>query len=564
MAMDITLEPQSAQLRIGDDYANENNIAFQIQLKGDEPVWLELQISVGKKGVLHTVPDANNIGVETPEAPDPKPSLVRSRDPDEENGVLGELVWTLGDPDGGIEVDGSAELRVAISNILCRAEAGPAQMTIIGKPDSGDEITAELDIEKVKPTTEPDNPILYFIAEPTNLIGQGEVTLSWDVADDSKKVILDAWRQPGLEPENSSYTQNLSETFTYTLKVESKQRQVTVNVMQEGWHDLYPLGERAFPSVLFDAGDRTKDALYAIFVRRSEAQGRQAVLCASANGITNWNVINEAIPDGMESSPGVQLGNRLWLIGGSAVDPEQRSNRICYYDLENRDKGWRDAVVTGFDDGVRTGHACVIINDDTIWVLGGLDQYQTGLNDVWSLTIPESDGELTANQVSPASAWEPRCMFSAVNSHNRIWVCGGMSSPNGIPLGDIWTTPAPPGNENWKELGRPPGFDSAIGTAMGGATGNDKDELFSVITTRRRENNSWLFEAGMSQLTQLTNTGPSWDVLDTVPQRPSEWTSVPHSIAAVAFQNRLYLRYLHRNAMYGESLVGAPLYVYVK
>ena len=120
------------------------------------------------------------------------------------------------------------------------------------------------------------------------------------------------------------------------------------------------------------------------------------MLCKSADGVTDWQVIGENVPKGMESSPGVLLGNRLWLIGGSAVNPDQISNRICYYDLSEREYGWRDARVTGFENGARMGHACVVVKDKTIWVLGGRDELPPVLNDVWSLTIADSGGDVTA------------------------------------------------------------------------------------------------------------------------------------------------------------------------
>jgi hypothetical protein len=322
--------------------------------------------------------------------------------------------------------------------------------------------------------------------------------------------------------------------------------------------------------VIFDAAGRTDDALYAIFVR-DEAAGRKAVLCKSAGGIKDWRVINEAVPDGMESSPGVQLGNRLWLIGGSAVDPTRISNRIYYYDLDpgKTSGGWKDAVVTGFDDGARMGHACVILDDKTILVLGGLDKYHTCLNDVWSLTIGASGEDVNAKQLSKESEWSPRCMFSVVNFNSMIWVCGGVSSPNGNPLGDLWATESSnikatgPSKIDWKE--RPTGEKgSVVANAIGTGAAACDDTLFTLITNRTGgpnwQVNSEMWTIGKSGIRE---TSDSWVKSSQQPEFPNNLPSTPHSIVVVGFKNRLWFRRLYRNDMYGE-VGGAPLYVYMR
>ena len=47
-------------------------------------------------------------------------------------------------------------------------------------------------------------------------------------------------------------------------------------------------------------------------------------------------------------------------------------------------------------------------------------------------------------------------MFSALKYNGMIWVCGGVSSPNGKPLGDLWHTSVSP--VKWGKAGEgPPG-----------------------------------------------------------------------------------------------------------
>src|SRR5208337_1172533 len=346
MPMTLVLEPPTLPLTIGDDYAKQNTIKFTITLTGNGPVWLTLQIPIGENGVLRKAEDANNIQIATP-GTDPPPDVLSA------DAAMKE--WKLGDYDKGVQVNGSTTLSVSISNILCRASDKTSQLTITGA--TGDEplVTRDIKITKAKPKA-PDNPILYFIAEPTYLIGKGEVKLSWDLAAGTQKATLST-PSGTKSPDASHYEDAPDGTFAYTLSVgDIEKRQVTVNVLTAGWQELFALGRPdrndknnlgPFPSVIFDSGGRNADALYAIFVRNAKGGGREAVLCKSANGITDWEIISTGMPEGMESSPGVLLENRLWLIGGSAVDPAQISNRISYYDLGAPGYGWRDAGVEG-------------------------------------------------------------------------------------------------------------------------------------------------------------------------------------------------------------------------
>jgi hypothetical protein len=385
---------------------------------------------------------------------------------------------------------------------------------------------------------------------------------------------LDTEREQGKRAKSPT-TDSPSRTWTYYLRLGNARRDATVNVLSaDQWYAATPLGKDAFPSVIFDPGEgRTADALYAVFVAPSASKsGRKAVLCRSKNGITDWEVIDEQVPEGMESSPGVRLKDRLWLIGGSSVDPARTSNRIVYYALDRTPgsgrsrRSWQEANVS--DVPARMGHACVIVNDDTIWMLGGIDKHHSALNDVWSLSIG-TDGTLKAAAVPVTTPFTPRCMVSASTFAKMIWVCGGVSSPNGNPLNDIWTTPLP-GSPNvaWKLRVKPKQepekyiVENAIGTGAASCAGK-----LNVITTKRTGGPAWSITRAMRTLDAdgMKETADYWPSAKP-PELPanlrSNWTSTPHSLAAVSFGNHLYLRYLHRNALYGE-LTGWPLFVRV-
>ena len=545
MAMNIDLVPTKALLTIGDDYAKANTIEFKITLSGGDSKFklLSLQIPVGENGILKKAADANNIKIA------PKESGPTSSSD--------SLTWVIVKSRDGIP---AGELSVKIENILCNAKTqGSSKLSIIGETKDKDpnSVTKSLDIEIKEPKTAV-NPILYFTADPTYLIGSGPVNLEWYMAGGNQDATLDTKKETGKKV-TSPTTDTPSKPWIYTLKVGSKQRQVAVNVLSEGWDKIQPLGDAAFPSVIFDSGGRTNDALYTIFVRPSDESGRQAVLCKSADGITGWQVINDTVPPGMESSPGVLLGKRLWLIGGSAVDPKNKSTRICYYDLGAPLDGWKD-VVPGNSFEERMGHACVIVDDNTIWVMGGLDRYHTCLNDVLRLTIPQTGGTVSASKVESMNKFTPRCMFSAVNFYNMIWVCGGVNSPNGKSLGDVWASASSP--INWQK--RLPPKDpqtlliaGAIGTGAAITGSGSSSTLFTVYTRPAMSG----MQAMMSKLdsNEVYQDDDGWNAS----VAPTEgWTTSPHSVALVAFKSRLYLRFLHRDAMYGD-VVGASLHVYV-
>ena len=558
MAMKIELDPMTASLTIGDDYVEENEIRFKITLKGNEPVWLYLEIPIGDKGVLRHVEDMNDLKVATPGI-DPSPKIVS------ETGSMDSIKWSLGDIGEGVQLSNSTELTVSISKIRCRASEGVSELVITGVIDSGDEFKEKIKVEKLKPT-QPVNPILYFIAEPTFLTGSGEVKLMWEVLDD-KSVSLELLDGVKRVKPKSPVTTTIAKTGTYTLRAGNVSHQVTVNVLDEGWKKLYPLKDKypkkkSYPSVIFDASGQDNDALYSIFVLNKE-DSRKAVLCKSTNGINDWHIINEAVPVGMESSPGVRLGNRLWLLGGSAVDPENISNRICFYDLARPNKGWRDANVEGFEDGARMGHACVSVDDSTILVMGGLDEYGLALNDSWKLSIDNEHETVKAKMLNNSCDWPPRCMFSAINFYNMIWVCGGVSSPNGSPLGDMWAISRNNiGNEcdvNWEA--RPGKSDSVAKGAIGIGLAATENVLYSVVLSNEDRLETKMDAIGSKGITQKEDAWSSVDInkLDFGHNLPN----TPVSLSMVYHNNRLYLRNLYRNDMYGE-IEAKPLYVYIK
>lgn len=591
MAVKITVEPAETSLIIGDDYRKDNKIEFKVKLEGNGTVWLRLQIPVGESGVMRWPADANDITVTI--SGKPAESKSPQSPPD---GVDPSNTKQYLPEDKKFQVDGTMELVVSVSNVLCRADTQDSEIRVIWSTGPLWRPLSPSLLVKKKKAEQAKDPILYFIAEPTFLLDNRTVTLTWDLVDGTPADDVELETPSGNHIKCSGVRSKTDECMkggAYTLSVSGHKKQVSVNVQTKGWYAIEALansvippdelkkpekvGEmnrwKVTPSVVFQSAASDED-LYAIFLRAEKNTARSAVLCKSADGITGWDIVTDSVPERIASSPGVRLGNRLWLIGGSAVDPEQQSGEIWYYDL-NQPSGWNEAKVALTDPNVkfeeRMGHACVIAADKTIWVMGGLGRVNC-LDDVWQFKLDDEDrSKMIASRLLEHSRWTSRYMFSATKFSDMIWVFGGVDLYDN-PVGDIWTSPLSP--LEWNQLVKPPDKNKltdkskVVGNAIGTGANACGDAVFTVVRTRTRGEDMWNVGRGMSKLLKISQLqdklDTSWDTTLDAPDFSALKgdTDTAHSITITSFKKRLYLRLLHRNALYGEA-AGAPLFVYV-
>jgi hypothetical protein len=581
MAKIESVSSQKKSLIVGAAAQKHNEVVFTIDVTGDTNLFLIVHIPTGENGIIRKTEDANDITFRLTRLPldANEPMTGRPRGSEDETKFLAFLP---GDQDDGLAIPNgeTAKFELRIGNILCNAKLGKAEIQIISGDDKANPKPVE--IEKLEPKEEDQaNPILYFIAEPSLLISKSDLTLRWQVRGNLPvKVTNDRGAELRIQDGAVAYQDTIDRTTKYTLQIASDKyknfsSQYTVNVWGKGWDELQPFKTAvayAYPTVLFDtAGKTANDDLYALFARVG-VKGLTA-LCKSQDGLTGWQVINEFVPPGMESSPGVRQEDCLWLIGGSAVDPERKSKNFWYFITKKPELGWQQAKVEGADAFERRmGHACVSMKDGSILVLGGLGQYRC-LNDVWSFKV-EPDGTekktLRATQLNShsPSSWQPRCMFGALQQGpGNIWVCGGVASPNGQPVGDIWSHGSNSASVPWEWKPRPKDNDDTYPTADAIAAGvaRRNDGLVAVLAERQGRNQTKT-KPVMWELNDITTTRDSWSE-NTYPLKwpvpRDDWTVSPHSITAVLFKERLFVRYLHRNALLDQANEAPALYVYI-
>jgi hypothetical protein len=319
------------------------------------------------------------------------------------------------------------------------------------------------------PKTADKPDIISFYAAPPegvqNLPGD-DVTLKWRTYKLANLELIQIGMADPLscdfsQDEGSKIIQRVSANMTFRLKgydgPKPISRDLGVQVLQKGWYGLtntvlegdpgYPLPEteneiqdldrsgKDFdlePTLLFTAAD----LLYAVF-RLRFAQKQNALLFQTQNPFGGWTFVKSSVPDqagfipaGFDTSPGVFFDNRLGLVGGSQIDPDNTSNGVwCFDPQKGVWENWGEAQWSP-----RMGHAVQVFVADQkekIWVMGGRDESGNALNDIWTLDV--TSRSWTPRQPAP---WKPRCLFNTAVFEDKIWLYGGAEEPFSTQLYD--------------------------------------------------------------------------------------------------------------------------------
>lgn len=128
-----------------------------------------------------------------------------------------------------------------------------------------------------------------------------------------------------------------------------------------------------------------------------------------------------------EAHGSVLYDNRIWIIGGTALDPgkENKGRNDVWYSSDGIN--WTEATQSAAFPP-RIGHTTLVFNN-RMWVIGG-SRSTVPLNDVWY----SSDG-ITWTSATDTASFSPRERHSSVVYNNKMWVIGGY---DGQYKNDTW------------------------------------------------------------------------------------------------------------------------------
>jgi hypothetical protein len=438
----LTLQARvtEANVRLGPGNKNTNRIVLVLRNTSNEAVELDfgqqgeisLTIRVGTRGedLVATVEEGLDIRTDIPDTW----QKAKRR-------IMGDRVVSVFLlPDTVFQ--GIDEKTITLSDFECHTDPGKAVIEIDARID-GYEPYGSGPLEIEKKTLE--FQILYFKADPPYIITEKDrkdFTLTWNTVEAGKVFVyknsvphplltLESRKdfENGKKYEYRDETPSLTSLYQLVAtdrkdSANKKSKTLTIQVLNPGWH-VIDLASYGYPALLCNMNGVK---LYGIFLKEGRAR-----LYSSRYPISVWILEHEEVPAGMETSPGVCLDGRLWLVGGSSADPRRCSNSIWSYRKEETGEGtwnkWEEQA--GWMS--RMGHGCVVF-DHKIWILGGFGRNGETLNDVWSF---DPKGGFKDHGSAP---WPARCMFATAVFGGKIWIYGGATAPLANPLEDMWTS----------------------------------------------------------------------------------------------------------------------------
>ncbi|MDB4293449.1 hypothetical protein N9954_08590, partial [Maribacter sp.] len=160
-----------------------------------------------------------------------------------------------------------------------------------------------------------------------------------------------------------------------------------------------------------------------------------ADLWSSKDGIT-WNPEEYVYDLPLRGHTALVLNDTLWLLGGRYKKETDSRTKGMYAPLIE-DNLVYDSFFSPWPE--RELHTSAVFKDRA-WVLGGIDNDDQPLNDVWSTAeVSKWRGAGT----HPPATWPARYGHSTVVFDDKLWVIGGYDGAN--YLNDVWYTD---GNES--------------------------------------------------------------------------------------------------------------------
>jgi hypothetical protein len=468
---DFTIAPTAeTAVKIGDSHAATNQVGIEVNASPQCPAGTKVRVTV-------------TVGCGANEA-----DLLASRDEfvkvtGQSSGKTANII-PVQNPPAGMKVWNTGvfptalPVSISLAGFVSNTPPGDAKIEILVETSTGRQqwspgenysITVRKELERWgKPG------IRYFTVNPNYILhaGQTAVTVSfcatdyetltlfrnneevgnWTDQDAKNKIISGVFPVRGKFPE----TEKPSITSVYRLegkyKQPANQTEVrnaldrTVQVISPGWNRIaLPQGSPVRLFVANDFSGSGSDRLYAIF---KHGRGTYA-LYSSATGVDAWRLEPGDVPQHMATSPGVYYKNKLWLIGGSSVDPDSLLNEVWCYEA---DQSWKRKGDFPSTMPARMGHACVVF-EDAIWVIGGYNGVNT-CSDVWQ-GKEKSDTQLAWHPLQEHCKWAGRlnpaaAMWAPPDSPPEVWMYGGSKDPQTFDaLRDYWSTRD---GKDWKKM----------------------------------------------------------------------------------------------------------------
>jgi hypothetical protein len=602
---------QGSPVRIGDDPDPKNRVVFKLQYNGSAAVYIRVTLTVS----CGQAADGSTLLAATTD----RPTVTSKR--------LGKLTWS-NDADrvswksgtGGEKVSVGDFLTIETSDFVCNTPAGTALVDVLVQtknalsdawsPTSHTTLKIEKELVKAK-TAEP--MVHYFMIDPQFVLHGGDtpVKLSF-LATNCDTVTLYRNNQPvqhvltlggGIPPQTLtawdekelgdaktgpkvvSFVDRPSISTSYRIVAKGKgefppiERTRTAQVAAVGWNRLaLPQGylTRLFVAELpgMDANnveragaDNNKreaahrERLYGIFV---DTKGN-ASLYSSSTGIDDWRLEEGHVPSGMETSPGVTFDNKLWLVGGSAMDGNRPGAEVHCYEQNPTTGRYAWTQKAGFPSKMqpRAGHACVVVpvrvgktTVKELWVIGGKNKRI--FDDTWKLKQDGSDWESFGQKRYPGRWRHAAAVWSRKNRAGEldaeVWIFGGSGrvdeAASEIEWTDIW---ASNDKGEWsKRCGPEPGPGRPFAAALisTSATGERGDErLYLAGTFLQNAPNS---NVSVSRLYEWQPDNKKWEA-EEVGRGWDRFEGSEFYMHAVSFNRFLFLWSMHRTPEYQRA-----------
>ncbi len=445
--MDFTIAPTAdTAVKIGGSHAATNQVRIEVRASPQLPAETRVRVTV-------------TVGCGAKEA-----DLLASRDDfvkitGQSAGKAANIVAVANLPSGkkawntGV-FPAALPVLIALKDFVSNTPPGGAEIEVLVEISTGRQqwSTGEKSSITVRKALEPRNKpdIRYFTVNPNYILhaGQTEVTVSFCATGyetltlfrNNEEVTNCTERNSGVFFDKPSITSVYRLEGKYKEPDHTEVRDAldrTVQVISSGWNRIaLPQGSPVRLYVANDFSGSGWDRLYGIF---KNTRGSYA-LYSSATGVDAWRLEPGDVPQHMATSPGAYCKNKLWLIGGSSVDPDNPRNEVWCYEA---DQSWKRKEDFPSTMPARMGHACVVFQD-TLWIIGGYNN-GTAYRDVWQ-GREGSDGRLEWSPLQEQCAWAGRLNPAAATWTQRkgspeVWIYGGSRDPQSSdPLRDFWST----------------------------------------------------------------------------------------------------------------------------